>query len=142
MKNNSDMHPEDLIYNVRIFIKELAKVQDERFESLVDALKLNKKGEKWLWDYIFNSDEDTEESFEEYLGRYGLTYKRVASMRPSAERSSEKNINRNATGVYGVTGAMGISGSNPAKDKVMEKVFKDLLYQNSGWKAYHEKQCC
>jgi len=109
MKNNSDMHPEDLIYNVRIFIKELAKVQDERFESLVDALELNKKGEEWLWDYIFNSDEDTEESFEEYLDKYGFTYGDLL----------KENI------PYGT-----------AKDEVIEKVLKDLFYQNSGWRVH------
>lgn len=102
------MHPEDLIYKVRVFVKELAKVQDEKFDALVETLGLNEKGEEWLWDYIFNSDEDTNESFEEYLDNYGLTY----------EGLLKENI-----------------PYNPAKDEVVEKVLKDLFYKNSGRKA-------
>jgi len=62
------MHPENLIHETREYVRELAKVQNERFNALVEVLDLDDKGEEWLWDYIFNYDETTE-SFEEYLQR-------------------------------------------------------------------------
>lgn len=67
-------HPDDEIYRVGEFIKELTKVKDTYFQKLVTDLRLNKKGEDWLFDYIYNCDELNVISFEEYLDRYKVKY--------------------------------------------------------------------
>jgi len=67
-----DRHPEDLIYDVKGFIKELAIVQDLYFDSLVKTLKLDSVGEDFLFDYVYNHTGD--ECFDEYLDLYGRTY--------------------------------------------------------------------
>jgi hypothetical protein len=61
---------EDLIFKNREFIKEIEKVQDLYFKTLVLELGLNEKGEEWLFDYIFNGDLDL--SFSEYLADYSI----------------------------------------------------------------------
>lgn len=65
-------HPEDKIYNVKKFVNELSNVQDYYFNQLVIDLDLNTKGSDWLFDYIFNHNENS--SFEEYLCRYSVNY--------------------------------------------------------------------
>lgn len=64
--------PEEEIYRVQKFIQELSKVQDLYFEQLVESLGLNKEGEDFLFDFIFN--ETSEKTFEEYLQNYGRTF--------------------------------------------------------------------
>lgn len=67
------MHPEDAIYTVKIFVNELQKIQNEYFNKLVADLNLNKEGEDWLFDYIFNSDDEVDD-FSHYLSNYNREY--------------------------------------------------------------------
>lgn len=67
------MHPEDAIYKVKIFVNELQKIQNEYFDRLVTDLHLNKDGEDWLFDYIFNSDDEVDD-FSHYLSNYKREY--------------------------------------------------------------------
>lgn len=64
-KNNS--HPEDLIYKTKKFINELQTVQDYYFNNLVKDINLNKEYEDYLFDFIFNSQEDNYDGFDHYL---------------------------------------------------------------------------
>jgi hypothetical protein len=70
MKKELKGEHEDLIFKNREFIKEIEKVQDLYFETLVLELGLNDKGEEWLFDYIYNGDLGL--SFSEYLADYGV----------------------------------------------------------------------
>jgi hypothetical protein len=70
MKKELKGEHEDLIFKNREFIKEIEKVQDLYFETLVLELGLNDKGEEWLFDYIYNGDLGL--SFSEYLTDYGV----------------------------------------------------------------------
>ena len=65
-------HPLDRIYDEKNFLAELSKVLDDRFDKLAKELKMNKDGEDWLFDYIFNGSPDID--FEEYLEKFGVTY--------------------------------------------------------------------
>lgn len=65
-------HPLDLIYAEKNFLAELSKVSEDRFEKLAKTLKINKKGEDWLFDYIYNGSPDID--FEEYLEKFGVSY--------------------------------------------------------------------
>lgn len=67
------MHPEDAIYKTRTFIRELQKVQNEYFSKLSSDLKLTKEGEDWLFDYVYNS-EDEYDGFEHYLQDFKKKY--------------------------------------------------------------------
>lgn len=66
-------HPEDKIYKVKTFINELQEVQKVYFDNLVSALKMNKNGEEFLFDYIYNSLDDVDD-FTHYLQTCGKTY--------------------------------------------------------------------
>lgn len=73
-------HPEDAIYEIRVFLKQLSKIQEDYFEKLVKELNLPKKSEDWLFDYIFNTtEEDGYEDFEDYLSRFGVSLKEILS---------------------------------------------------------------
>lgn len=67
------MHPEDAIYKTRTFIRELQKVQNEYFSKLSSDLKLTKEGEDWLFDYVYNSD-DEYDGFDHYLKDFKKNY--------------------------------------------------------------------
>jgi hypothetical protein len=67
------MHPEDAIYKVKTFVKELQNVQETYIKNLVQDLNLNKDGEEWLFDYIYNSDE-TVDDFSHYLELFKRKY--------------------------------------------------------------------
>jgi len=68
---NDDTHPEDEIYKVKNFINELQRVQDQYFNKLVSNLRIDSQGEEFLFDYIYNGDEeDNEKTFEEYITPY------------------------------------------------------------------------
>ena len=71
MKENNSItkEHEDLIYRNRAFIQELGRVQDLYYETLTTELGLSDKSEEFLFDYIYNSGEET--SFEEYLAKFG-----------------------------------------------------------------------
>lgn len=72
MKKEITGEDEDLIYKNLKFIQELTRVKELYFETLVAELGLNKKGEDWLFDYIYNSEYDTSEDFPSYLENYGV----------------------------------------------------------------------
>lgn len=79
MKNKNytpdGQHPEDVIIYVKNFINELSRVQENYFKKLVLDLKINKEGEDWLHDYIYNSGEEGEKlCFDEYLQECGKLY--------------------------------------------------------------------
>jgi hypothetical protein len=57
-----------LIYDTKRLISDLSRIQNEEFDDLVKTLGLNKLGNEWLFDYVFNYDEP--ETFEEHLLRY------------------------------------------------------------------------
>jgi hypothetical protein len=79
MKKNKEkytpdkMHPEDAIYKAKTFIRELEKVQSLYFEKLVSDLNLNSEGEQWLFDYVYNS-EDEYDGFDHYLDNHNKNY--------------------------------------------------------------------
>jgi hypothetical protein len=60
---------EDIISKVKEFIQELSHVQDDYYKSLVKDLGITSKGEDWLVDYIYNSD-DSYVSFQDYCNAY------------------------------------------------------------------------
>ncbi len=66
-------HPEDVIYKEREFIREINSIINNKFEKLVQDLHLDEAGTNWLFDYIYNCDDDTI-SFDEFLNEAGLDY--------------------------------------------------------------------
>lgn len=68
-------HPEDVIHEVKTFINQLQKVQEDYFNELVKNLNLTKEGEDWLFDYVYNSsDEDKYDGFDHYLEDFKKKY--------------------------------------------------------------------
>lgn len=68
-------HPEDAISEVKTFINELQKVQEQYFSKLALDLKITKEGEDWLFDYVYNtSDEEKYDGFDHYLQDYKKNY--------------------------------------------------------------------
>ena len=59
----NDSHPEDFIYKTKTFINELQKVQDTYFDSLIESINLNSKYKDYLFDYIFNTHENSYDDF-------------------------------------------------------------------------------
>jgi hypothetical protein len=66
-------HPEDVIYQERQFIREINSIVNSKFEKLVKDLRLDEAGADWLFDYIYNCDDETI-SFDEFLNEAGLEY--------------------------------------------------------------------
>jgi|694.fasta_scaffold78917_9 hypothetical protein len=66
-------HPEDRIYRDREYIQRLQRHIDSVYDLLANDLRLNQKGQDWLFDYIFNDDSKDIE-FEEYLAKYNVRY--------------------------------------------------------------------
>lgn len=66
-------HPEDVIYQERQFIREINKIVNAKFDKLVKDLDLDDSGADWLFDYIYNCDDETI-SFDEYLAEAGADY--------------------------------------------------------------------
>jgi hypothetical protein len=66
------LHPDDAIWKTQSFIRELSKVQDAYFQNLVEELKLTSKGADYLFDFIYNGndDDDSFDSFADYLSKY------------------------------------------------------------------------
>jgi hypothetical protein len=63
------------IYTTRTALRDLSQKQEEIFEVLVKDLRLNLKGEQWMFDYIYNSEEDEKYiPFDEYLSFYKINY--------------------------------------------------------------------
>jgi hypothetical protein len=72
-------HPDDAIIKVKSFINELQKVQEKYFNDLVNDLNLKENNSSnvindFLFDYIYNEDEDIESTFTEYLANTGKDY--------------------------------------------------------------------
>jgi hypothetical protein len=66
---------DDKIYTTRTALRDLSQKQEEIFEVLVKDLHLNLKGEQWMFDYIYNSEEDEKYiPFDEYLSFYKVEY--------------------------------------------------------------------
>lgn len=68
----NDKHPDDMIFDTKALIKNLSRIQDQEFTTLVEQLGLTDEGEGWLFDYVFNHTEL--ETFGEYLEKYGKTF--------------------------------------------------------------------
>jgi hypothetical protein len=70
-------HPEDAIYEVKSFFEKLRDVQDDYFERLSKGLNLTEEGEEYLFDYIYNvNNEDQQiDDFTHYLETLGKNYK-------------------------------------------------------------------
>lgn len=66
-------HPEDRIFRDREYIKRLQKHIDEVYEELARDLRVNMVGKDYLFDYIFNED-DNELEFETYVNKFGHSY--------------------------------------------------------------------
>jgi hypothetical protein len=66
-------HPEDVIYQERQFIREINSIVNNKFEKLVRDLRLDEAGTDWLFDYIYNCEDNTI-SFDEFLNEAGLDY--------------------------------------------------------------------
>jgi hypothetical protein len=69
-------HPEDAIYEVKIFINKLQDVQEDYIQRLSKGLKLTQEGEEYLFDYIYNIDNKNREidDFAHYLEILGRNY--------------------------------------------------------------------
>ena len=64
----SNRHPDDVIFETKAFLNELSKIQNQYFENLLQDLNLSEEGEGWLFDFIFNGDEeDNKMLFTEFL---------------------------------------------------------------------------
>jgi hypothetical protein len=68
-------HPEDRTYRDKEYIKRLHEHIDEVYEKLAKDLRFNEKGREWLFDYLYNEDDNIE--LEEYLLRRNIQYKEV-----------------------------------------------------------------
>lgn len=66
---------EKLIKATKTFITELTFVQDSYFQGLATQLGLTEEGKDWLFDYIYNHDK--EDTFEEYLAKYNVTFGQI-----------------------------------------------------------------
>jgi hypothetical protein len=66
-------HPEDRIFRDKEYINRLQKHIDEVYEELSIDLRVNMEGKDYLFDYIFN-EEDNDLEFEDYLHKYGHRY--------------------------------------------------------------------
>jgi hypothetical protein len=69
-------HPEDAIYEVKSFFDKLKDVQEDYFQRLSKGLKLTEEGEEYLFDYILNIENETDEidDFAQYLETLGKKY--------------------------------------------------------------------
>ena len=70
-------HPEDAIYEVKDFVKKLQDVQEDYFQRLSKGLKLTEEGEEYLFDYIYNVNNDDQEidDFAHYVQTLGKNYR-------------------------------------------------------------------
>jgi hypothetical protein len=66
-------HPEDRIYRDKEFINRLQSHIDLVYDILAMDLKLNEKGKEWLFDFVYNEEENIE--FEDFLAKYKVKYK-------------------------------------------------------------------
>jgi hypothetical protein len=74
---NKNEHPEDRIFRDKEYINRLQKHIDEVFEGLSRDLRMIMEGKDYLFDYIFNED-DNDLEFEDYLNKLGHGYDEIA----------------------------------------------------------------
>ena len=72
-------HPEDAIYEVKMFFNKLKDVQDDYFEKLSKGLNLTEEGKDFLFDYIYNVDNKNDEvdDFFHYLKKLSNNYENL-----------------------------------------------------------------
>ena len=56
----------------KYLIQELSNIQDLYFSTLVDEVGVFEEEEDWVFDYVFNKNDDYK-TFEDFLARYGKT---------------------------------------------------------------------
>jgi hypothetical protein len=66
-------HPEDRIFRDREYIQRIHRYVDSVYDLLANDLRLNEKGQEWLFDYVYNEDSNKIE-FEEYLNKHNVEY--------------------------------------------------------------------
>jgi hypothetical protein len=66
-------HPEDRIYRDREYIQRLQRHIDSVYDLLANDLRLNPTGHDWLFDFVYNSDDNNLE-FEDYLAKHNVKY--------------------------------------------------------------------
>jgi hypothetical protein len=71
-------HPEDRIFRDKEYINRLQKHIDEVYEELARDLRVNMEGKDYLFDYIFNEDDNNLE-FEDHLHKLHRTYDEMVS---------------------------------------------------------------
>jgi hypothetical protein len=71
-----DEHPEDRIFRDKEYIQRLQRHIDSVYDLLANDLRLNQKGQDWLFDYVFNEDDKNIE-FEEYLEKCKVKYNAI-----------------------------------------------------------------
>ena len=72
-------HPEDAIFEVKMFFNKLKDVQDDYFERLSKGLNLTEEGKEFLFDYIYNVDNEKDEidDFFHYLETLNKKYQKL-----------------------------------------------------------------
>lgn len=72
-------HPEDAIYEVKMFFNKLKDVQDDYFERLSKGLNLTDEGKDFLFDYIYNVDNENDkiDDFSHYLETLNKKYQKL-----------------------------------------------------------------
>ena len=72
-------HPEDAIYEVKMFFNKLKDVQDDYFERLSKGLNLTEEGKDFLFDYIYNVDNENDgiDDFFHYLQNINKNYENL-----------------------------------------------------------------
>ena len=80
---NSNTHPDDEIFKVKTFINELQQVQETYYEALRQNLRINEKGESFLFDYVYNADEEeSKKTFTEVLEEVtGQSYEKFVDLK-------------------------------------------------------------
>lgn len=70
----SGNHPDDAINKVKTFINELQMVQERYFKDLVEDLGIPWDLDDWLFDYVYNEDQNIDLMFTEYMEDKGKKY--------------------------------------------------------------------
>lgn len=70
----TERHPDDAISEVKDFVNDLQKVQEDYFNNLVRDLNIKFEIEDFLFDYVFNEEKHIELTFTEYIADKGKDY--------------------------------------------------------------------
>ena len=82
-------HPEDTIYKLKSFINTLTELQDKYFDRWAGRLKLTKRGQDYLFDYVYNCTKPVD--FSEYLAGLGYTYEEMLQVNKPKKTVKEKS---------------------------------------------------